>query len=244
MFHTPPYSLQPVSLQECYENIGRMNISVTQSDPEPKSPTVVDPNVSPNERQSNSKETKSKDIGSPGIIERKGRRMSSSNRQSSGSSPHEVPYARLIDSPSNANRLKRQSEISKSPPSVTRYDSEVKILTPKSIRMPTPKASASESKLTVDYCNYNEPNSAGEMSHSAPQTHPIEFDSDQSIEAKIMSEEEINREVQRTISLTSENPSEAFFSADEDTHTTRSASLRTGLIDRVNQKKRFASDLR
>lgn len=82
------------------------------------------------------------------------------------------------------------------------------------------------------------------MSHSAPQTHPMEFDSDQSINTKILSEEEISREVQRTISLTSENPSEAFFSADEDMHTSRSSSLRTGVIDRVNQKKRFASDLR
>lgn len=81
------------------------------------------------------------------------------------------------------------------------------------------------------------------MSHSAPQTHPLVFDSDQSINSKILSEEEVNGEVQRTISLTSENPSEAFFSADEDMNTSRSSSLRTSIIDRVNQKKRFASDL-
>lgn len=81
------------------------------------------------------------------------------------------------------------------------------------------------------------------MSHSAPQTHPLVFDSDQSINSKILSEEEISREVQRTISLTSEHPSEAFFSADEDMNTSRSGSLRTSIIDRVNQKKRFASDL-
>lgn len=50
-------------------------------------------------------------------------------------------------------------------------------------------------------------------------------------------------QVQRTISLTSENPSEAFFSADEDVHTSRSSSLRAA--DRLlhNPKKRFASDL-
>lgn len=82
------------------------------------------------------------------------------------------------------------------------------------------------------------------MCHSAPQTHPLEFDSSQSIEVRVKSEEGIAREVQRTISLTSENPSETFFSADEDMHTSRSSSLRTGVIDRVNQKKRFASDLR
>lgn len=84
------------------------------------------------------------------------------------------------------------------------------------------------------------------MSHSAPQAHPIQFTSDQSIDSKIKSDESLAREVQRTISnerisLTSENPSEAFFSADEDIH---SSSLRTSINDRVNQRKRFASDLR
>lgn len=79
------------------------------------------------------------------------------------------------------------------------------------------------------------------MSHSAPQTHPLEFDSDQSIDARLKSNESLAHEVQRTISLTSENPSETFFSADEDMH---SVSLRTTTSERVNQKKRFASDLR
>ena len=84
-----------------------------------------------------------------------------------------------------------------------------------------------------------------EMSHSAPQPHPLESDSDQSLSPKLISEDDIVREVQRTISLTSENPSEAFFSADEDIHTSRSSSLRTSNIQRiaVNPKKRFASDL-
>lgn len=79
------------------------------------------------------------------------------------------------------------------------------------------------------------------MSHSAPHTHPLQFASDQSIDAKIKSDDSLAREVQRTISLTSENPSETFFSADEDMHT---SSLRTSANDRVNPKKRFASDLR
>lgn len=79
------------------------------------------------------------------------------------------------------------------------------------------------------------------MSHSAPQTHPLQFDSDQSIDTKIKSDDSLAREVQRTISLTSENPSETFFSADEDMH---SSSLRASVTERVNQKKRFASDLR
>lgn len=78
------------------------------------------------------------------------------------------------------------------------------------------------------------------MSHSAPQTHQLQFNSDQSIDSKIKSDDSLAREVQRTISLTSENPSETFFSADEDMHT---SSLRANINNRVNQKKRFASDL-
>lgn len=87
MFHTPPYSLQPVSLQECYENIGRTNICVSHYDAEPKSPlsqTNIDPmgssSISPIDKgdraQSTSKEPKSKEMGSPGILDRKNRRIS------------------------------------------------------------------------------------------------------------------------------------------------------------------------
>lgn len=89
VFHTPPYSLQPVSLQECYENIGRTNICVSQYDPEPKSPmnqTNIDPmcsnSISPidkSDRQSTAKETKPKEMGSPGILDRKNRRISHTN---------------------------------------------------------------------------------------------------------------------------------------------------------------------
>lgn len=83
------------------------------------------------------------------------------------------------------------------------------------------------------------------MSHSAPQPNPLESDSDPSLSPKMLAEDEIIREVQRTISLTSENPSEAFFSADEDIHTaSRSSSLRTADRLHNNPKKRFASDLR
>lgn len=87
VFHTPPYSLQPVSLQECYENIGRANICVSHYDAEPKSPlsqTNIDPicsnSISPIDKserqQSSSKEVKAKEIDSPGILDRKNRRIS------------------------------------------------------------------------------------------------------------------------------------------------------------------------
>lgn len=65
-------------------------------------------------------------------------------RQNSiSSSSHEVPYARLIDSP---NRKPAQSGNNSTP-----NDPELKLKGNRSIRMPTPKSSVSETKLTVDY---------------------------------------------------------------------------------------------
>lgn len=69
----------------------------------------------------------------------------SAQRQNSLSSSHEVPYARLIDSP---NRKQAQTGNNSTPISV---DSDPNINRNRSIRMPTPKSSVSESKLTVDY---------------------------------------------------------------------------------------------
>lgn len=69
----------------------------------------------------------------------------STQRQNSTSNTHEVPYARLIDSP---NRKSGQPTNSSTP--VTN-ESDMKLKTNRSIRMPTPKSSASESKLSVDY---------------------------------------------------------------------------------------------
>lgn len=65
-------------------------------------------------------------------------------RQNSiSSSTHEVPYARLIDSP---NKKLAQSGANSTP-----IDSDAKLKGNRSIRMPTPKSSVSETKLTVDY---------------------------------------------------------------------------------------------
>lgn len=81
------------------------------------------------------------------------------------------------------------------------------------------------------------------LSKSAPQsTHPLQSDSEQSLSPKLS--DDITMAVQRTISLTSENPSEAFFSADEDLHASRSSSLKTTDGHLLGgPKKRFASDL-
>lgn len=83
------------------------------------------------------------------------------------------------------------------------------------------------------------------LSRSAPQaSHPMQSDSEHSLSPKL-SDEVTLRDVQRTISLTSENHSEAFFSADEEVHASRSSSLKTtdGTLPLVIPKKRFASDL-
>lgn len=83
------------------------------------------------------------------------------------------------------------------------------------------------------------------LSRSAPQSSaPIQSDIENSPSPKFI-EEVTLRDVQRTISLTSENHSEAFFSADEEVHASRSSSLKTtdGTLPLVIPKKRFASDL-
>lgn len=119
-------------------------------------------------------------------------------------------------------------------------------MTPKALKIPLPKTSSSDSKLTADFLQGEEIETESipaEMSHSAPQPHhPLESDSENSLSPKLM-EEELMRDVQRTISLTSENPSEAFFSADEDIHASRSSSLKTTDAPIIIPKKRFASDL-
>jgi len=83
------------------------------------------------------------------------------------------------------------------------------------------------------------------LSKSAPHSsHPMQSDSEHSLSPRL-SDDLTMKDVQRTISLTSENPSEAFFSADEDIHASRSSSLKTtdGTLPYSAPKKRFASDL-
>lgn len=87
---------------------------------------------------------------SPGTLERKNRRFSyATSRQNNN--PHEVPYARLLDSPS---RLTKASKDSVSPtPSVRHGHGGVHdgLMTPKAMRIPIQKTSSSDSKLTGEY---------------------------------------------------------------------------------------------
>lgn len=396
VFHTPPYSLQPVSLQDTNETIGKANIRIIRPHPIVSQPTEQPPNTSNPETMRRSPMPHHRNIGdlspqpagiiplskaasgdrvdrhssytakvssastngafgnataagggvggggcSPSTLERRSRRFSSDNSRQNINS-HEVPYARLLDSPSristNTSKLDlsamaaadsrvsptmsmrqpqqgwtQQTQQQQQHHSYHQYQQQMMqqqqhqlqqhgqfandglMTTSRALRIPTSNArttSSSDSKLTVDYFqsdpmdlvmgvggggggvgvgggNVGMPD---EMSHSAPQPHALESDSDPSLSPKMMSEDEIVREVcerpislfltnqfpkaysifehspplqvQRTISLTSENPSEAFFSADEDLHTSRSSSLRTTdhrLLP--HPKKRFASDM-
>lgn len=106
VFHTPPYSLQPVSLQECNESIGKANIRVARPVVEHRSPmaphksasaaAVVDPASSGlnktvsgdkidlqayQQKIATSKDTSAATgcTGSPSTLERKNRRFSYAN---------------------------------------------------------------------------------------------------------------------------------------------------------------------
>ncbi|XP_038111246.1 transmembrane protein KIAA1109 isoform X3 [Culex quinquefasciatus] len=260
VFHTPPYSLQPVSLQECYEYVGKPNLRTThaKSPLPPKHESIMtqkQSDISPNSTmirsggagsdksgKSSLERVKEKDNGSPLSADRsRGRRFSyTSARQNTIS--HDVPYYRLLESSPKANSIKVST------PTAMR-DSESRLLTPKAIKVQAPKTSASDSRLTMEYFQGDDSQMSTsdeltELSQSAPQPHPLESDSEHSLSPKVP-DEVIIRDVQRTVSLTSENPSEAFFSADEDLHASRSSSLKatTAEMSTVIPKKRFASDL-
>ncbi|EAT39350.1 AAEL008845-PA, partial [Aedes aegypti] len=241
VFHTPPYSMQPVSLQECYDYVGKPNLRSTRHCPtDSKSPlppkheafmTQKQCDVSPNSTMIRSGGDKS---GKSSLERVKEKDCGGQNTIS-----HDVPYYRLLESSPKANNPKICTSM--------RQDSESRLLTPKAIKVQAPKTSASDSRLTMEYFQGEDTVSVSEepteLSHSAPQPHPLESDSEHSLSPKVPPEEVIIRDVQRTVSLTSENPSEAFFSADEDLHASRSSSLKATDLSTVIPKKRFASDL-
>lgn len=103
----------------------------------------------------------------------------------------DVPYSRLLDSPS---KVKEQTESRTPTPTagVVRQDSESKLSIPKSLKVPTPKTSASDSRLTGgDSFQSDESDIPTEMSHSAPQPNQLESDSDYSMSPRVTSEETI-----------------------------------------------------
>lgn len=165
VFHTPPYSLQPVSLQECHESYGKANIRIARPDVDQKSPLVQHKTESPHSTATGVAaaaekpypKIKAKEMGSPATLERKNRRFSYGNSRATINS-HEVPYARLLDSPSRIAKGKDAIDPKISPtPSARQLQQQqplhqdASLNTPKSLRIPTPKTSSSDSKLTVEY---------------------------------------------------------------------------------------------
>ncbi|XP_043271443.1 transmembrane protein KIAA1109 isoform X4 [Venturia canescens] len=264
VFHTPPYSLQDVSLQDlCYPS------SILKSGVE-RSRSVMDHN-----KDSNIDDTGSTRLstasGSPiaGAGDRKplGRRFSYTSMR--GTNMKDVPYSRLVDaSPSTQLPLKLDSD--------SKLDAErsKSILSVPEIEM-GPKSSASDSKLAVDY--FNAMDNEFLQQSCSPQSLPLVTtdirasnthttaksadvvnisDSHHSLCARSESEERLKQEtqVQRTISMSSENHSEAFYSADEDTSHglggSRTSSLRQSIVGsgsvlnrNDSMKKKYSSDL-
>ncbi|XP_037884226.1 transmembrane protein KIAA1109 isoform X1 [Glossina fuscipes] len=255
VFHTPPYSLHSVSLHDNAEFTGKgklyrpaavINGSLKKSDMANKdmSSKVKLGGGATLEKQDINGRKSRESIGSPNTLERRSKRYSyTTSRQTSV----EVPYARLLDSPSK--KVLRQD--STEPQYVAfRRGSDSNKSQNNTLRVSTPKTSISDSRLTDEANVEDELEIPDEMSHSAPHSHPLEFEiadiAQTQLPLDLTKGENLTREVQRTISLTSENPSEMFFSAEEDISNMMSqrGSIKTqnGSII-FSGKKRFSSDL-
>uniref|UniRef100_A0A1I8N1J1 Bridge-like lipid transfer protein family member 1 C-terminal domain-containing protein n=1 Tax=Musca domestica TaxID=7370 RepID=A0A1I8N1J1_MUSDO len=256
VFHTPPYSLHSVSLHDSAEFTGKgklyrpptaVNGSLKKSDLAGKDIVGAKMKLggaSTLDKDMNGRKSR-ESIGSPNTLERRSKRYSySTTRQTSV----EVPYARLLDSPSK--KILRQDSAD-SQIVVYRRGSDSNKSQNNTLRVSPPKTSISDSRLTGEANVEDELEIPDEMSHSAPHSHPLEFEiADINMQSQLPSDltngEHLTREVQRTISLTSENPSEMFFSAEEDISNMMS---QRGSIKNHNGsiifsgKKRFSSDL-
>ncbi|XP_039287951.1 LOW QUALITY PROTEIN: transmembrane protein KIAA1109 [Nilaparvata lugens] len=156
----------------------------------------------------------------------------------------DVPYARLLDSSSPTSLL---------PP---KLDSDSRLNSSERTRSilsvpeadPTPKSSVSDSKLAVDYFNSTAQQYSALVNSVNVQgpTAVLPSDSDHSIGHLD------DKMAERTMSICSENQSEAFFSAEEELMSgvlpsSRSSSLRHSIgiyrHDNAANRKRFGSDM-
>ncbi|XP_017025561.1 bridge-like lipid transfer protein family member 1 isoform X1 [Drosophila kikkawai] len=257
VFHTPPYSLHCVSLYDSadFNGKGRLyrpagdlrNGSLKKSDlcslPDGTKFKIGASGTAGVEKPDLSNRNKSREsIGSPNTLERRNKRYPCTRQTSV-----EVPYARLLDSPSKKLQLQHEGSAAGGSDmgSGHRRGSDSNRL-----RVSPPKTSISDSRLTGDVLD-DEHEMPDEMSHSAPHSHPLEFEiADIAVHAQGLGGDHLPREVQRTISLTSENPSEMFFSAEEDISNVMSQrgsmkqrnSANSGSVV-LSGKKRFSSDL-
>ncbi|XP_015586515.1 uncharacterized protein KIAA1109 isoform X3 [Cephus cinctus] len=274
VFHTPPYSLQDVSLQDICYPVSGLKVTVVQDGSQsPKFGVERSRSASDHNKDSsiegNSSTKLSTASASPlaGNGERipLGRRFSYTSIR--GSNIKDVPYSRLVDA-SPITQLPQKLE------SDSKLNSErsKSILSVPEIET-APKSSASDSKLAVDY--FNAPAVDSLQQSSSPQSLPTVptdscystmqksakgtegvnvSDSHHSLCVRSDSEERLRQEVQRTISMSSENHSEAFYSADEDVSHglggSRTSSLRHSIVGfgsvlnrNDSTKKKYSSDL-
>ncbi|BFF95237.1 transmembrane protein KIAA1109 homolog [Drosophila madeirensis] len=257
VFHTPPYSLNCVSLYDAADfngkgrlyrpaggdlrNGGSLKKSEHCSLPDgTKFKIGGSANAAVEKPELSSRHKSRESIGSPNTLERRSKRYPCTRQTSV-----EVPYARLLDSPSKKLQLQQhEAAAGDSGMNIKRRGSDSNRL-----RVSPPKTSISDSRLTGEALD-DEHEMPDEMSHSAPHSHPLEFEiADIALHCQALGEQ-LPREVQRTISLTSENPSEMFFSAEEDISNVMSQrgsmkqrnSANSGSVV-LSGRKRFSSDL-
>ncbi|XP_037958120.1 transmembrane protein KIAA1109 homolog isoform X2 [Teleopsis dalmanni] len=256
VFHTPPYSLQLLlhdssdfngkSKHYCFSADIR-NGSLKKSEQSSKDfANKFKCSTSIDKQEINGRKSH-ESIGSPNTLERRreSKRFSyTTSRQTSV----EVPYARLLDSPSKKVLLQDSNE---SQEVSYRRSSDSNKSYNNTLHISPPKTSISDSRLTGEDDVEKDIKIRDDMSHSAPHSHPLEFENkDTHLQSQYLSDisncDNLTREVQRTISLTSENPSELFFSAEEDISNiiSQRGSIKYRNASGVfSGKKRFSSDL-
>ncbi|XP_050552072.1 transmembrane protein KIAA1109 homolog isoform X4 [Spodoptera frugiperda] len=139
-----------------------------------------------------------------------------SNNLLVSSTKSDVPYARLVDSsvPLGSTKIDSDSKLNKS-----------------ILNVPQMESSVSDSKLALS-CGVKDakkpvPTEAEAFAvPKVPMRNVAVSESHYSLNSQVPPEDTLPQEVQRTMSITSENHSEAFFSADEDMFPSRSSSLK------------------
>lgn len=210
VFHTPPYNSLNVCLQPT-------NVATLIPSPLPqnlnKSPQSV-------ERRSLTRRFSytSMSKGSNNILV--------------SSTKSDVPYARLVDStvPLGSSKIDSDSKLNKS-----------------ILNVPQMESSVSDSKLALscvvkDNSNVTlkKPVQTEVDAFSVPKVPARSVgvsESHYSLNSQVPHDEAMQQEVQRTMSITSENHSEAFFSADEDMFPSRSSSLKHSFGSRHSNPK-------
>lgn len=209
IFRTPPYVLNEITLQDGYF-LSRVQGKDRRTF-DTKTPTL--------ELEKSVELEKATRASPSSLDERKSsRRYSSTSIRST--ILKDVPYARLVETCPAALPTKLDSDSKLHTEKTKLY-----VTTPHGDSLP--KNSVSDSKLAVDYFNTPEAPLKDVVDDSMKSVNVSE--SHHSLNERISTDEQLAKHVQRTTSMSSENHSEAFFSADEDVNS-RSSSLRNSIL--------------